>query len=520
MRIRPNLQWTVLLLVAGGMTLILGLSAYLHGLMTRALVEEDRYNRAVSQTVGIAERVVTRELFKNAAELGRDIDRVAVHRDFRQIDVFQSSPAGLRLAATTAPGAARLTPLDDTSHDNELGEMEHPLPSVVTMEVVRDGVRYWLISVALNERGGTGYVTALVVKNSDHPLVRQLQLQHNVIVAGAMVVCVGLLYLLFVYFFRYPARDIVQTMARARSGNLDARVQVRRSDELGAIADGFNLMMDDLSARDRERETLISAVRGFNRDLQVKVDAATCDLRAANEALFQSQQRLGRSERLAAMGQLAASLAHEIGTPLNSISGHIQLLSRRLPHDRDAQRRLGIVGRQLDFIVEIVRALLQKTRKPPRLRPIDLNALINEALRLVGPTLDAHAITVSAALTPGLAPVLADRDSLHQVFLNLINNSIDAMPAGGRLEIATRHDAPARVAEVHLRDTGAGIAPDAAEHLFEPLWTTKPSGSGLGLAIVRDIVHAHGGTIEVAPGHAQGATFTLRLPLVRDAAIA
>ena len=521
MRLRLSLQWTVLLLVAVGMTLILVLSDYLHGVMTRSIIEDARYNRAVGQTIGIAERIVTLQLFANGDALTRDIRLVAARRDFRQIDVFEPSSHGLRLAASTAPDAERLTALDENSHDNELGEMEHPLPSVVTMEVMRGGVRHWLISVALKEYGRTGYVSALVVKNSDRQFLSQLQFQHNLVVGGAMAVCVGLLYLLFLFFFRLPARDIVQAMGLARGGNLASRVEVRRGDELGAIARGFNTMMDDISARDRERDALMTTIHDFNRDLQHEVAAATRELRATNEALFHSQQRLGRSERLAAMGQVAASLAHEIGTPLNSISGHIQLLARRLRRDADAQRRLGIVSQQIEFIVRIVRTLLQRTHKPLTvLRPTDLNAVVEEVLRLVGPTLESHTIGVSAVLQPALPSVRGDRDGLQQVLLNLINNSMDAMPHGGRLEIATRVSQHARVAEIEVRDTGPGIPPEAAQQLFEPLWTTKETGSGFGLAIVREIVHAHGGTIDVGQEPGEGATFRLRLPLAEDAAIA
>src|SRR5436190_5049275 len=121
MRVRLNLQWTVLLLVAGGMTLILVLSDYLHGVMTRAIVEDARYNRAVGQTVGVAARIVTSQLFTDSDALRRDIGLVATRRDFRQIDVFESSPHGLHLAASTAPDAERLPALDETSRDNELG---------------------------------------------------------------------------------------------------------------------------------------------------------------------------------------------------------------------------------------------------------------------------------------------------------------------------------------------------------------------------------------------------------------
>jgi two-component system, NtrC family, sensor kinase len=525
MRLRLSLQWRVLLLLTGGMTLILFLSGYLHGVIASALIEDDRYNTAIGHTVALAGRIVAQQTFSNADELRREIVLVRdtlvrdARKDFAQIDVYQTAPDGVRRVATTAPDAEPLPVLDEHSADNELHEMERPVPGVVTREELRGKSRYWLITVAMKERTGTGFVSALVFKNSYNPLVQQLQSQHDWVLAGATVVCVGLSYLLFMYFFRRPARNIVQAMTVARGGNFGSRAVVRRDDELGEIARGFNEMMDDLSARDREREALLARISGFNDQLRGEVARATAELRAVNEALFQSQQRLGRSERLAAMGQVAASLAHEIGTPLNSISGHLQLLARRHPDDADMQRRVGIISQQLDFIVRSVRALLQRTHKRRAvLRRTDVNAALGETLRLVGPTLDTHGITVAAAFDPGLPAVMADRDSLHQVFLNLINNSVDAMPAGGRLELTTAIDDKGRRVEVTVRDTGPGIPAETIEHLFEPLWTTKPTGSGFGLAIAREIMIEHGGDIDVDRSAGSGATFRLHLPLADVAA--
>jgi signal transduction histidine kinase len=515
MHLRLTLQARVLLLIAGGMTLILLLSAYLHQVITRSLIEDDRYNMAIGETVAIAARVAALHLYTNPEALQHDIRIVAnAPQDFEQVDVFHRASEGLRLAATTAPAAARLPALNSETADNELREMEHPLPEVVTMEVLRGGVRYWVISSAFREPAGTSYVTALVRKNSHNPIIGVVQMQHNLVLCGAVVVCVALLYLVFEHFFRRPARDIVRALALARQGDFSSRAAVRRDDELGEIARGFNVMMEGLSAKHREREELLTRIGRFNEQLSEEVARATAEIRAANDALLQSQQRLSRSERLAAMGHVAASLAHEIGTPLNSISGHLNLLARRLSHDSDARRRVGIISQQLDSIVTSVRALLQRTHKPRHaLRPADLNALIGEWLRLVGPTLDAGSIRVSAALGASLPPVVADPEGLQHVFLNLVNNSIDAMPDGGRLEITTRAHESGRFAELTVQDSGPGIAGDALEHLFEPMWTSKPTGSGFGLSIAREILAQHGGAIDVDPAAVGGATFRLRVPL-------
>lgn len=263
-----------------------------------------------------------------------------------------------------------------------------------------------------------------------------------------------------------------------------------------------------------ERERLLKQVGGFNDELRSEVAAATRELAAANSSLFDSQQRLARSERLAVVGQMAAALAHEIGTPLNSISGHLELLAADHPHHAETQRRIRVINHQIDFIVGAVKRLLEWThRRRASLQPVGINELIREVLWLAGPTLDKQAITVEVKLDERLPPLHADRDGLQQIFLNLINNSTDAMPGGGRIEVTTRLDEPAGVAEIIFRDSGVGIMPEAAEHLFEPMWTTKPSGSGFGLAIAREIMGDHGGEIALVEGVRHGAAFRLTLPL-------
>lgn len=280
-------------------------------------------------------------------------------------------------------------------------------------------------------------------------------------------------------------------------------------------------LMDDLNDRNREREALMTQISRFNEELRSKVDVATQALSSANHTLFETQQRLVRSERLAVAGQMAASLAHEIGTPLNAISGHLQLLARDHPQHADTQRRVQIINQQLDFIVKIVKSLLAWTHKRQvELLPTDVNALVRELIWLVSPTLEQRAITVNVELDQGLPLVAVHRDGLRQVFLNLINNSVDAMPEGGRLEITTRLDRRRQEAELVFRDTGVGIDPGALDHLFEPMWTTKDSGSGFGLAIAREIMTEHGGRIEVINRQDVGAAFRLSLPLAAVEAVA
>jgi two-component system, NtrC family, sensor kinase len=519
MKLRLNLQWKLLLLVAGTTTLILLVSAYLHGVFTNLLIEEYRYDNAVSQVVTVAKRAETNGYFGSPADLLQEIDFLVKSRpDFHQIDVYQTTPAGEKLIVTTAPNAQRLPYLNQETSDNEFGEMERPLPDVVSVEVERDGVRLWVISATINEREGGGYVSALVSKTSRTDFISRLQFRHNVVLAVAVVGSIALLYLWFAILFRRPLRDIVSAMARARAGNLSVRAQVRRDDELGAIASGFNRMIEDIRVRDEEREQLLSQVRNFNDELQNEVSRATKQLRASNEDLLDTQQRLARSERLAAIGQVAASLAHEIGTPLNAISGHLRLIARSHQQDIEMRRRVEIINSQLDSVVKSVKNLLTRTQRPrPEFKPFDLNALVQELLWLVQPTLDSHDIKSTVHLDTDLPLLWADRDSLLQLFLNLTNNSIEAMPSGGDLSVTTRFDRMGRSAEILFCDSGVGLDPSAINNLFEPMWTTKETGSGFGLAIAHQIALEHDGRIEIMTEQHEGVTFRITLPINAEA---
>jgi signal transduction histidine kinase len=385
-------------------------------------------------------------------------------------------------------------------------------------EITRNSRDYWLIKADIASPQHNGFIEALVLKSAHRQLVDNLHREYNLVLIGALVASVGLLYLLFSYFFRRPVKEILHAMAETRGGSLLARAPVRRDDELGAVAEGFNQLMDVIAERSREREDLLNQISHLNNELLQKVELATSELRAANADLIRTQQRLGYSERMAAIGQVTASLAHEIGTPLNAVAGHLQLLDRNHRDAPDTQRRLKIINAQLGIVVQTVKSLLERThRRKITFEPTDINAAVQELGLLVGPMLELRNIKAAITLEENLPCVSADRESLHQVFLNLVNNSCDAMPNGGELEIATRYLPQNQQVEIMFSDSGAGIAPNVVEHLFEPMFTTKQSGSGLGLVIARDIIAEHRGRIELVSG-SSGAVFLLALPAAESRA--
>jgi signal transduction histidine kinase len=302
-----------------------------------------------------------------------------------------------------------------------------------------------------------------------------------------------------------PIDSIRETMSRAGKGDFTARTELVRQDEIGSVAIGLNDMLRRL--------------QDFNEALQDRVEEATTELRMRNEELVESYQRVfalreavARNEQLAAVGQMAASVAHQVGTPLNLISGYVQMLQEEAAADLRTARRLGIVQEQIAKVATVVRTLLDHSRRPAERRAVDLGTLLSRVADVARPKLDASGIGLTLAIPRDLPPIWADAGEMELALLNLITNSLDAMPAGGSLTLsATALEESVRI---EISDTGTGIDPDLLPRIFQPWVTTKPAGrgTGLGLSITHDVIGRHGGTIQVVsdPGHR--TTFTIELP--------
>jgi signal transduction histidine kinase len=339
--------------------------------------------------------------------------------------------------------------------------------------------------------------------------LNQLAISSMVLIVLVVAVATYLLFRRLVY---KPVDSLLVAMAEVERGNLSVHVPPRAQDEIGLVTNSFNRMVDRL--RDFAEERAAHA-----RQLEERVRGATTEIAERNEQLgeanlqlFDMQRQLGQLERLATAGQLAAQFAHEVGTPLNLISGHVQLLRARAVDERTI-KRLEIITAQIDRIERIVRDMLDQTRRPTcRREPIDLAVLLGRMVDTIAPTLAAHRVELETDVEPALPPVNADGDQLQQVFINLINNSLDAMPDGGRLRIEVRTENGEVV--TRFSDTGYGIAEGDLPKIFDPLFTTKDrgQGTGLGLAVSQQIIREHGGRVEVSSTPNTGATFTIILP--------
>ncbi len=256
-----------------------------------------------------------------------------------------------------------------------------------------------------------------------------------------------------------------------------------------------------------ENARLVEELRQAAAELEARVEKRTRELRT-------SQARVIRAEKMAAVGRLAGSVAHEVNNPLQAITLHLQLVSDEIA-SQSAQEQIDIVQHELDRIAEIVQRLLEFQRPKLALRSRQqIEDLLEEVLALAGKQSQQAGVSIDYHLEDDLRPVMAAGDQVKQVFLNLILNAIEAMPNGGELTIrGYSHD---DTVIITFTDTGPGIAPEEMEQLFEPFFSTKHTGSGLGLAVSQEIITAHGGLLEAANHPHYGAVFTVTLSVEQE----
>lgn len=233
------------------------------------------------------------------------------------------------------------------------------------------------------------------------------------------------------------------------------------------------------------------------------------------------EQILFDSEKLAATGRLAASIAHEINNPLEAIQNSLYLLVNRITEEDPNHRFLDIARKETARMSRILRGLLGFYRPTATMDPTDVNALVDEAESLLSRRLRERRVRVDKTLAPGLPRIRASADQIKQVLLNLVLNAAEAMPEGGTVSVSTHYLPGGRATlvasgavQVQVRDTGLGIPEEMQTRIFEPFFSTKEGkGTGLGLWVSSGIVQAHGGTLQVRSGEGRGTTFLMTLPV-------
>lgn len=303
-----------------------------------------------------------------------------------------------------------------------------------------------------------------------------------------------------------PIQQLRETIERVTAGDVSARAPVARHDELGEVAAGLNTMLAQL-------ETLNDAMQTRVREATEELNQRNQQLVDSYHRLFALREQLASAEQLASVGQTAANVAHQVGTPLNLISGYVQLLKEELGSGSPHVTRLAIIEEQIAKVTTTVRSLLDRSRAVGRKTRTTAGALVNRVIEVMLPNLSAAGIVHEIEAPAAETPILVDATNFELSLLNLMTNAVDAMPQGGRLRIRL-HDIPMNRVRIDIEDTGHGIPDHLLPRIFDHWVSTKKPGhgTGLGLAIARDVVTAHGGTITVASTVGVGTTFTIELP--------
>jgi len=306
---------------------------------------------------------------------------------------------------------------------------------------------------------------------------------------------------LFMWVVVYrPVKELMDGTHRVAGGDLEYRLPVRSGDELGDLAESFNKM------------TL--QVGGVQTRIEEQVRRKTAELERVHKTLLSS-------EKMASIGKLAATVAHEINNPLFGILTYARLVSRALlkheiPGREELVEEVQTIERESKRCGDLVKNLLTFSRQAPSHRePNDLNTVVDRAVLLVKHKLDMQSIVLKETLAEGLPPVECDANQIQQVVLVLMVNASEAMPKGGTLEVATEFDTAAEHCAVRVKDTGSGIPPEVLPRIFDPFFTTKEdqNRTGLGLAVAHSIVEQHAGEISVRSTPGEGTEFLVTLPV-------
>jgi two-component system NtrC family sensor kinase len=427
------------------------------------------------------------DTLSRAQERPREAARYAARIDRNILEIMAGHGDTIRYLILTDPGGV-------VTHSSRADLVGRPfaraapgiLKAASELTTTPSGESVLEIRLPLKVRGQL--LGGLAVGFSATPIERSLQAspQQLAVVALLMIVANSVLTAVYVEALIRPILSLHQTMKQAGGGDLTVRAPADRGDEVGELGAAFNRMMDEL-----ERA----------RDLQTV-----------------HQTQLAHAEKMAAVGTLAAGVAHEVNNPLGGVLTCLENMRADPSNEAMREKYLPLIQSGVERIQRTVVNLLDFSRKRPlRLESTSINDSLRRVIELAGYQLRKGRIEVRLSLHPDDPRVMADRSQMEQLFLNLVLNALQAMPEGGTLTLLTEVSDGQVLADV--RDTGGGIPPEIRDRIFDPFFTTRGvgEGTGLGLAVSDSIVAAHGGRIEVTSRLGGGSTFHVRLPRLESA---
>ncbi|NGZ12067.1 MAG: sensor histidine kinase [Nitrospira sp. LK70] len=517
--------------VATGAVLV-GLSI---GLMT--LFESDIVNRAGAENRHVAFLRIAEFVGDMIGKTG-GIEDVAVLEELIQ-DVREIRPRILRLSVfeITASSSFLIVSTDQnlppqTLDPQERAEIEAGRPIMQLDQSSAE--RAWRITAPIAIHGKVvGALRGLFsVQEYDDLIQQEVELAKTIGIGVVLAASLTFLLLIHVKIHR-PVNRLLHAMRNVEAGDLSSYAATTGLVEIREVTGQFNRMLDRVREAGLEKDRLLDEIRHFNQTLQKRVTEATEELQRTNNELVEARLAVEESQRLAALGELSATMAHELGNPLNALSGHLQMLTHA-GDSSNRQRHLAVIRSEVDRMVATIRQVLDQTRVRLRPAPINLNGTIREVLSLLSPDLQKQRVTLKTDLQADLPPVAGDPRALHGLLFNLTVNAVQAMPSGGKLTIRTqaacKTELPGTVivsegavlngtvVRLTIADTGNGIPPEHLPRIFEPFFTTRheQGGTGLGLAICHRVVTDSGGSLAVKSEVGEGTEFTVDLPVWKE----
>jgi len=315
---------------------------------------------------------------------------------------------------------------------------------------------------------------------------------------------------IFIWFFVHiPVKKVIVGTKEISSGNLDYKIKINTQDEIGGLAKSFNRMTEDLTEAKKE-------ITEWSNELEQRVEQKTKELKKTQEGILQI-------EKMASLGKLSATVAHELNNPMAGILTYSKLIQKKLQRDNipPAEKEtilnyLKLIADESDRSGAIVKNLLLFSRKQEKdVKPHRINLLIEKSLELITHHLELNSIHLNKQLQSDLPVVYVDENQLKQALLALFVNGVEAMEKDGVLTVRTSYKKNENNVYIYVQDNGKGIAEEDREHIFEPFFTTKHAvkGVGLGLSVVYGIIQNHNGEITLESELNKGTTFIIKLPV-------
>ncbi|TLY14995.1 MAG: HAMP domain-containing protein [Nitrospirae bacterium] len=513
--------------------IVVGLTIVSLNLLDRYVIEE-----AAAHNLHFAFLRASAAVSRILSNAGDDIHDVKALNEAFQ-DIFELRPALRRLSVyEVTPDSGALTFSSDPStvppmlSEHERSEIAAGRSLTRFEGATTDRAWVFIAPILVKDRVVGALRGRFSIGKYDRLIKQERELAKDVGVAAVSITCLVFLALIRMKVHR-PISRLLYAIRRAEAGDLTSQAPIVGPSDIQEVANQFNRMLDRVREAIAEKEHLLGEIRSFNDTLMTRISEATEELRRTNATLVETRSQAERAEKLAALGELSAVVAHELGNPLNAMCGHLQLLAKATD-PKAHERHLTIIRSEIERMVGILHHILDSTRVQIQSVPVDLNKVIDEVLTLLSPGLHSRRIVVKTDLMPHLPHITGDRRAVHGMLFNLVTNAINAMPKGGELEIKTCQTMNERVEgnvvlggvrdlsfgaiRLTIQDTGQGIPPEHLGNVFKPFFTTRQGegGTGLGLAICHRVVTSIGGQLAVQSTVGHGTLFTIDLPIWRE----